>query len=84
MTSGNADDPLLRGLARLPAAAPDEARAARSRARCHAAFERARLRRERPARRSTAIRIVEAAFVGGLCLLYLSTVILEAVRLHGS
>ena len=83
MTFGPADDPLLRALACLPAAAPDEARAERARARCHAAFERARLRRERPARRSTAIQIVEAAFVGGLCLLYLSTVILEAVRLRG-
>ena len=81
MTFGDANDPMLRALRRLPDAAPDEAREARVRARCHAALERARRRRERPARGSTALQIVEAALVGGLCLLYLSAVLHEVGRL---
>jgi hypothetical protein len=81
MTSGDANDPMLRALGRLPAAAPNEARETRVRARCHAALERARRRRERPARGSTALQIIEAAFVGGLCLLYLSAVLREVSRL---
>lgn len=82
MTLGDANDPVLRALANLPAAASDVAREARVRARCRAALEQVRLRRERPARRSTVAHAIEAALVGGLCLLYLSTVIREALQLH--
>ena len=46
MTFNDANDPLLRALARLPAAAPDETRAARLRTRCHALLERARQRND--------------------------------------
>jgi hypothetical protein len=81
MTSGHANDPLLRALARLPEAAPNDARASRVRERCHAALERSRLRSGRAARPATIARAIEAALVGGLCLLYLSTVLLEAARL---
>ena len=97
MTPDYANDPLLRALARLPGAVPDEARASRVRERCHATLERARLRSTRPARPKMtpivsidpgndprghfSMRAIEAALVGGLCLLYLSTVLLEAGRL---
>ena len=81
MTFGDANDPMLRALERLPAASPDEARAARVRVRCHAVLERVRQRRERPTRGSTALQIVEAALVGGLCLLYLTAVLHEVARL---
>jgi len=76
LTFGDANDPLLRALARLPTAATDEAREARVRARCHATLERTRLRND------PGTQIAEAALVGGLCVLYLSTVILEVIRLR--
>ena len=97
MTVGDANDPLLRALARLPAAAPDEARAVRVQARCRTVIERARLRLRNDTGSDftqnvkslpvsflpfRATQIVEAVLVGGLCVLYLSTVILEVVRLR--
>jgi len=81
MTFGDPNDPMLRALRHLPDAAPDEARESRVRARCHAALERARRRRDRAAGGSAGLRIVEAALVGGLCLLYLSAVLHEVARL---
>jgi hypothetical protein len=81
MTIDDANDPILRALRRLPDAAPDEPRGARVRARCHAALDRARRGRERPARGSTALQIAEAALVGGLCLVYLSALLHEVTRL---
>ncbi len=81
MTVGDENDSMLRALGRLPGAAPDETREARVRAQCHATLERARLRSERPPRRSAALLVIEAALVGGLCLLYLSAVLHEVARL---
>jgi len=81
MTFGDPNDPMLRALRHLPDAAPDEARESRVRVRCHAALERVRRRRDRAARGSAGLRIVEAALVGGLCLLYLSAVLHEVARL---
>ena len=80
MTFDDGHDPLLRALARLPAAPPDEARAARVHARCATALEHARLRREHPGSRLTARQIVEAALVGAFCVFYLSAVLHEVAR----
>jgi hypothetical protein len=84
MTPDHAHDPLLGALAQLPAAAPNDARASRVRARCHAALERARLDRDRAARGLTTSQILEATLVGGMCLLYLSTLFLAALRVGGA
>ena len=68
------DDPVLRSISRLAVLTPDEERAAALRARC-----RARLRRTRkPA------RVLGPALLAGLCLLYLSALVLEVLRMPGA
>jgi hypothetical protein len=68
-------DPLLRMLEGLPQAAPDRARAARVRARCHAAL--ARGRRPRRPRRFTE------SLLAGLGAVYLIDTIREVLLLLG-
>jgi hypothetical protein len=69
----DASDPIVRSLQRLGLLAPDERRAAQVRERC-----RARLRRP-PARE----RRLVPALVTGLCVLYLSAIVLDVLRLRG-
>jgi hypothetical protein len=75
-------DPLLRNLARLSILEPDASRTERIRARCH----RAIARRQQAARiapgASFTQLVLESALVGGLCLIYLSAVVLDVLRLH--
>jgi len=84
MTSDDANGPMLRILARLPAAAPDALRSERVRARCHAVLAR---RQPREARSGNGVglarRVIEPALVGGFCLCYVSAVILDALRSQG-
>jgi hypothetical protein len=65
------DDPLIRALATLPDLAPDEARAARVRARC-----RARL--ERPPRQLSVP--LEPATVGAVCAVYAWQIVRAVIR----
>ena len=80
MTKHDQDDPLVRILSRLPAAAPDAARAARTRHRCHAAARRL----ERAAQRRRELRrALEPVVVGGFALIYLVAVAADLLRWHG-
>jgi hypothetical protein len=74
-------DPVLRSLERLPLLKPDEARAERVRARCRSGISRRRRRPEHSERgANTAVLEVTLA---GLCVMYLSAVVHDALRLHG-
>jgi hypothetical protein len=75
-------DPLLRGLQRLPAPAPDDIHSTSVRARCHAALARRRRAeiRRADARRS---RPYDMAVVGGFTLVYLLLVIYDALSAYG-
>lgn len=66
-------DPLLRDLSRLAALTPDERRAVRVRARC-----RARMRREPRPR-----RMLGPVVFAGLCVLYLTALVIDVLRLQG-
>ena len=66
------DDPLFDAIAALPAVRPDAERAARARARCHAALQR-------PAR-SLAVSL-EPATVGAFCAIYAWHIVRIAVRI---
>jgi hypothetical protein len=92
MTPSNGGDPLDRVLCRLPVAAPDPVRAARTRRRCHLAMKRVRLSHlgeahRRPARaperRGFVRRVLEPAAVAGFSLVYLSGIILDVLRVRG-
>jgi hypothetical protein len=74
-------DSLLRVLERLPRSEPNPARAARVRARCHAVLASQQPRRQRP-KRGVGSGIWEPALVG-LCLVYLSDVVRQALQLFG-
>lgn len=74
------NDPVMRMLQRLSPVAPDEARAERVRARCHAALSRRQAARQ-PKPRPAGTRVWEPALVAGLCLAYLSTVVRQALHL---
>lgn len=73
MICDDASDPVLRALSRLPVLSPDERRAARLRARCHA-----RLRRAPEPKRSLG-----PVLLTGLCVLYLSALVLDVMKLRG-
>jgi hypothetical protein len=75
-------DPVLRSLERLPLLTPDQARAERVRARCRAGFSRHRQRVEHSERVANAA-LLELTLVGVLCVMYLSAVVHDALRLHG-
>lgn len=80
MTTHDQDDGVLRMLSRLPAAAPDVARADRTRQRCHAATRRL----ERSAqRRREFMRVFEPVIVGGFSAIYLAAVAMDFLRWHG-
>jgi hypothetical protein len=72
-------EPLLRKLATLPSAEPDPVRAARVRAKCHAALAR---RRPRSARRHHAAFVWEP-LVAGLGGLYLTETIRQVLHAYG-
>ena len=73
-------EPLLRRLATLPSAEPDPVRAARVRAKCHAALARRRPRRS--ARRHHAAFVWEP-LVAGLGGLYLTETIRQVLHAYG-
>ena len=73
MTNGEFPDPILRGASQLPLLIPNERRAAQLRARCHA----------RLARRAPETRGFGPAAVAGFCLLYLSAVVHDVLRIRG-
>ena len=81
MTFGDANDPMLRALRRLPAAAPDEPREARVRARCHAALERARRVANPPLADRPRSRSSKPRSSGASACVYLSAVLHEVARL---
>ena len=73
MTVDDAPDLVLRSVGQLPVLTPDELRSAQLRARC-----RARLQRPPQPKR----RLGPALFTG-LCVLYLSALALDVLRLRG-
>ena len=73
MIVDDASDPVVRGLGRLAVLTPDERRAARLRERC-----RAQMRR-----RPTPKPVLGPALFTGLCVLYLSALALDVLRLRG-
>ena len=71
--SDEQSDPVLRSVSELPMLTPDEQRSARIRARC-----RAKMQREpKPPRR------LGPALFTGLCVLYVSALLLDVLRLRG-
>jgi hypothetical protein len=80
MTFEDEKDPVLRAVAHLLALAPDERRAARVRARCHAALA-ARVRRgERTIQARRWIRAAAPGLIGVFCVVYLAAVIDKAIE----
>jgi hypothetical protein len=77
MTPFDPNDPLLRLLGRLPPAAPDSARADRTRTRCAALLARRQHSTLRPRSRA---HLFESIVVGGFCVVYFGAVILAAAR----
>jgi hypothetical protein len=73
-------DSLVKMLAHLPQAEPNQARAARTRARCHSVLNR---RRPRRSPRSNVGPHFWAALVAGLGSVYLMETIHQALRLYG-
>ena len=70
MTTDSPSDPVARALACLIPLAPDKARSAHVRQRCQA-----RMRHTRP------VRMLVPALLTGLCMLYLSALVLDVLRL---
>lgn len=73
MIGDHRSDPVLRDISRLAVLAPDARRAAQLRARC-----RARLRRA-----PQPTRVLGPVLFTALCVLYLSALVLDAMRLGG-
>jgi hypothetical protein len=78
-----ADDRLMRHLRRLPVLEPAPARIAHVRASCHVALTRPQqaAAHSNGFARVTAFAL-ESALVGGLCLIYLTAVIQDVLRLR--
>lgn len=74
MMTDDTSDPILLSVSRLSVLKPDEQRAERLRARC-----RSRLARRAPEPR----RGYGPALLAGFCLLYLSAVVHDVLRLRG-
>lgn len=72
MMIDDASDPILRSVGRLPVLTPDDRRAERLRARCRAKLAR----RAEPKERTFG-----HALIAGLCLIYLSAVVYDVIRL---
>ncbi len=73
MTLDHDTDPLLRSVSHLQVLTPDEGRAERLRARC-----RARLAQRAPANNPRFV----PALITGLCLVYLSAIVHDVLRLR--
>ena len=73
MIVDDASDPILRSISRLAVLTPDERRAAQLRERCRAQMRRA----PKPVRRLGSVLFT------GLCVLYLSAIVLDLLRLRG-
>jgi hypothetical protein len=82
MTCDEDRDPILRQLARLPVATPDAARSERVRARCAAALTRRQAAPPRTAPVDGLRPLLGLTLVGGVCVVYLSVVIGDALRLY--
>lgn len=84
MTSDDVRDLTRQELTRLRPLAPDAARGARVRARCHAQLARRQRRWNRAADLAgTGRRWLTPAAVLGLCVMYITAVIGQALRLSG-
>ncbi len=78
------DERVMRVLARLPAVAPDAARAERTRARCHQlGARRAQALARRAERRNVIRRAFEPAVVGAFSLTYVIVLVHQLLRWHG-
>ena len=75
MIVDDASDPVVRGLGRLAVLTPDERRAARLRERCRAQMRRRPTPKPKP--------VLGPALFTGLCVLYLSALALDVLRLRG-
>lgn len=73
MTIDHDTDPILRSVRQLPMLAPDRGRADRLRARCRARLEH---------RGAVKDRRLGPALIAGLCLLYLSAIVHDVLRLR--
>jgi hypothetical protein len=82
MTFDEDRDPILRQLARLPVETPDAARSERVRARCGAALTRRQAVPKRIAPSNGIRSLVGLTLVGGLCVVYLTVVIGDALRFY--
>jgi hypothetical protein len=84
MIPDEARDPILFGLGRLGTLTPNPTRSERVRARCHSMLKLRHQRAARGARRlDVARRVIEPALVGGFCLIYLSAMVYDVLRLQG-
>jgi hypothetical protein len=78
-------DPLMRRLAGLPRAAPDECRTAAVRERCHAAFARGRGHADTAHRaRAGVVRLLELGAVAAIGLLYASAIVSQAMSMYAA
>jgi hypothetical protein len=80
MTFDDERESVLRAMARLPTVAPDERRASRVRARCHAALAARRRHDERAIRARRWARVAGPGLIGVFCVVYLATVIGKAIE----
>jgi hypothetical protein len=69
----DASDPVMLSLSRLAVLTPDERRAAQLRVRCRARMQRS----------PTPRGVLGPALFTGLCVLYLSALVLDVLRLRG-
>jgi hypothetical protein len=82
MTADEESDPILRQLARLLVAAPDAPRSERVRARCGAVLARSHASPARITPVDGVRSLIGLTLVGGVCVVYLSVVIGDALRLY--
>ena len=73
MIPDDPSDPVLRGISRLPVLTPDQRRASRLRQRCRAQMRRAAKREP----------LLSRVLFTGLCVIYLSALVLDVLRLRG-
>jgi hypothetical protein len=77
-------DPLVRRLADLPRAVPDERRTAAVRERCHAALARGRAHADTVHRTHARVaRLLELGAIAALGLLYASAIVSQALGTYG-
>ena len=78
------DEANISMLRNVPMLEPDAARADRVRARCRAAMAQRQQQAARSIRRAElTARVLEQVLVGGLCLIYLSAIVGDVLRLRG-